>query len=589
MVNWLFRESLPPCGAVAPHTTSILVECSDLVNMNSLYFNSLIRHKETKPQAACHFFKNMDKEQLITKAHAMQTKTDLLNLLNEVKADLLGDKSYPFTWKQLKILCNPKNDKNRYTLFQIPKKSGGTREICAPCGNLKWFQLCLNEIFKALYTPSPYAMGFTVGRSIVDNARVHVNQNYVFNIDLKDFFPSIDQARVWKRLQLAPFNFTKEVASVVAGLCSMRSVRYKDDQPFEQCFVLPQGAPTSPLLTNAICDTLDRRLHGLAKRFGLHYSRYADDITFSSMHNVYQSGSDFRKGLLRIITDQHFSINEKKTRLCHCSTRQEVTGLTVGSKINVTRKYVKDLRAILHIWEKYGHDAAYATFYPRYISEKCQINRGTPNLVNVISGKLCYLKMVKGENDPVYTNLNGIFLKLTKPDNSRKPKSAQIEYLFTMSKTEFENKLGVTIHLQVTDKNHKQIGTFAFQGRTFFVSVSKNLDINKLPDNVQISLCRLTRLSEFYVASEEQRPQTLPVETSVMYLLHKKHIHRPSSEPQDATNDETTDTLRDFVIQLAETYPELQLKDDAGIIEEHNNKNLLARLVNTNFDLSILP
>lgn len=64
----------------------------------------------------------MDKEQLITKAHAMQTKTDLLNLLNEVKADLLGDKSYPFTWKQLNILCNPKNDKNRYTLFQIQKE-----------------------------------------------------------------------------------------------------------------------------------------------------------------------------------------------------------------------------------------------------------------------------------------------------------------------------------------------------------------------------------------------------------------------------------------------------------------------------------
>lgn len=535
------------------------------------------------------FLFTMNKEQLIAKAAELKTRDDLLDLLTEIKAELMGDKLYPFTHKQVAIFSNPKLERNRYKTFFIPKKSGGQREICAPHGNLKWMQICLNELFKALYTPSPYAMGFTIGRSIVDNARTHTNQNYVFNIDLKDFFPSIDQARVWKRLQLAPFNFNKEIASMIAGLCSMRVVTVSNDDGRHERFVLPQGAPTSPILTNAICDTLDRRLHGLAKRFGLHYSRYADDITFSSMHNVYQDGSEFRLELQRIITEQRFTINPAKTRLCHCGSRQEVTGLTVGAKINVTRKYVKDLRAILHIWEKYGHDAAYATFYPRYISEKCQINRGTPNLVNVISGKLCYLKMVKGEKDPVYIKLRDIFLKLTKPDNSRKPKSAQIEYLFTMSKTDFENKLGVTINLQVTDKNHKQIGTFEFQERTFLVSVSKNLDINKLPDNVQISLCRLTRVSKFYVDSDVQRPQTLPVETSVMYLLHKKHIHTPSSETQDNPSDETTDTLRDFVIQLAETYPELQLKDDAGIIEEHNNKNLLARLVDTNFDLSILP
>lgn len=531
----------------------------------------------------------MDKEQLITKAHAMQTKTDLLNLLNEVKADLLGDKSYPFTWKQLNILCNPKNDKNRYTLFQIPKKSGGTREICAPCGNLKWFQLCLNEIFKALYTPSPYAMGFTVGRSIVDNARVHVNQNYVFNIDLKDFFPSIDQARVWKRLQLAPFNFTKEVASVVAGLCSMRSVRYKDDQPFEQCFVLPQGAPTSPLLTNAICDTLDRRLHGLAKRFGLHYSRYADDITFSSMHNVYQSGSDFRKGLLRIITDQHFSINEKKTRLCHCSTRQEVTGLTVGSKINVTRKYVKDIRALLHIWEKYGYNAAFAIFYPKYKSEKCQLHRGEPNLANVLSGKLCYLKMVKGEADPIYMKLMEQFLRLTKTPERPEPKAAQIEYLFTMSKADFEKKLRVTLRFDKRVNDGKPFASFDFQDRHFIVAVSRNIDIANIPANAQISLCRTTKPVEFYLHPGDPMQTNIPTVTTLGYMLHRPHFGKNarSEEPQVQLN--VPDDLKEFVVNLANAYSELGLKDEYGIIENANQENLLSRLVDSNFDLSILP
>ena len=140
----------------------------------------------------------------------------------------------------------------------------------------------VNEIFKAVYTPSDYAMGFTEGRSVVTNANMHKGHNYILNIDLKDFFPSIHQARVWKRLQLKPLFFKQPIANILAGLCSMKekaedgSIRY----------VLPQGAPTSPIITNMICDNLDRRLAGLAKRFGVVYSRYADDITFSSMHNV---------------------------------------------------------------------------------------------------------------------------------------------------------------------------------------------------------------------------------------------------------------------------------------------------------------
>lgn len=320
--------------------------------------------------------------------------------------------------------------------------------------------------FKALYTASPYAMGFAEGRSIVDNARMHTNQNYVFNIDLKDFFPSIDIKRVWNRLQRAPFNFNAKVAYTIAGLCTMRTIQYREDLPFEEAFVLPQGAPTSPLLTNAICDTLDRCLHGLAKRFGLHYSRYADDITFSSMHNVYQPDGDFRKELERIISDQRFIINAKKTRLQHCSVRQEVTGVTVGQKLNVARKYIKDVRAILHIWEKYGINAAYATFYPRYKSEKCQLHRGEPNLENVVSGKLCYLKMVKGESDPVYTKLHAQFIRLT-TNSATSQSKPNIDYLFTMSKSDFENKLGVTIEFRERAEDKKKYGCFNFQNRFF--------------------------------------------------------------------------------------------------------------------------
>lgn len=534
----------------------------------------------------------MDKQTLIEKTQALKTRQDLLKLLNEVKADLLGSAAYPFTMKKLLILCNPKNDgekkQERYRSFSIPKKSGGERTISAPCGNLKWMQLCINEIFKALYTASPYAMGFAEGRSIVNNARMHTNQNYVFNIDLKNFFPSIDQARVWKRLQLAPFNFNSKVASVIAGLCCMRTIRYREELPFEEAFVLPQGAPTSPLLTNAICDTLDRRLHGLAKRFGLHYSRYADDITFSSMHNVYQPDGDFRKELERIITDQRFTINAKKTRLQHCSVRQEVTGITVGQKLNVARKYVKDVRAILHIWEKYGINAAFATFYPRYKSEKCQLHRGEPNLINVISGKLCYLKMVKGEHDPVYTKLYAQFVRLTANPNVSQ-KKPDIDYLFTMSKLDFENKLGVSIEFRKCVEDKKKYACFNFQDRFFVVAVSKNIDINDLPSKLQISLTRMQKPMEFYLRPGEPKPDVIPTVTRIGYLLHKPlYGYKPEAKDEE-TKNYVPDELKSFVTKLANAYPELQLKDDMGIIESCKEDDLLSRLVQSNFDLSILP
>ena len=538
----------------------------------------------------------MDKQTIIEKAKALETRFDLLNLLNEVKADLLGSTAYPFTMKKLLILCNPKNygekKQERYRSFSIPKKSGGERTISAPCGNLKWMQLCINEIFKALYTASPYAMGFAEGRSIVDNARMHTNQNYVFNIDLKDFFPSIDIKRVWNRLQHAPFNFNAKVAYTIAGLCTMRTIHYREDLPFEEAFVLPQGAPTSPLLTNAICDTLDRRLHGLAKRFGLHYSRYADDITFSSMHNVYQSDGDFRKELERIITDQRFIINAKKTRLQHCSVRQEVTGITVGHKLNVARKYIKDVRAILHIWEKYGINAAYATFYPRYKSEKCQLHRGEPNIVNVISGKLCYLKMVKGESDSVYTKLFAQFTRLTSTEKTvAKPNN--IDYLFTMPLIAFEKKLGCKLEYRTRTHDNKTYACFHFQDHFFIVAVSKNLDINNLPGNVEISLTRMAVTLPFYVTEGQANPEIKPTKIRIGYLLHKHYTGKKRKDEirtvvYDKPN-EVSDSLREFVLGLAEQFPELQLRDDMGIIESQTEPDMLSRLVDSNFDLSILP
>lgn len=385
----------------------------------------------------------MDKTQITQIASQMSTREDLLALLNRIKQDEIRelgfdtDKFYPFTMKHLLYYCNPNHVFHRYHQFKIKKKSGGFRQIKAP-RNQSFMMLLqtVNEILKAMYSPSDYAMGFTEERSVVTNASVHKGQNYVFNIDLKDFFPSVEQRRVLKRFGAKPFNFNPEIALLLSGLCSMRVKREQADETQthdldkEFVYVLPQGAPTSPIITNMICDTLDRRLAGLARRFGLRYSRYADDITFSSMHYVYAEKSEFRKELARIIGSQGFTINDTKTRLQKRGSRQEVTGIIVSDKLNVTKKYVREIRSLLYIWEKYGYSATMAKFLPKYKAEKGHVKKGNPDLTNVLDGKLMYLKMVKGESDFVYARLYEKFQQLVAKDSGGRQEESVWYHLY---------------------------------------------------------------------------------------------------------------------------------------------------------------
>ena len=410
----------------------------------------------------------MEKNQIIIQLRKAKSVKDFANLLNDIKRDEFGAAKYKITEKQLRHFSSPQIFANRYKSFQIRKKSGGVREINAPCYQLKLILYILNKVFKAVYTPSKAAMGFTEDRSIVTNASIHSGHYYVFNIDLENFFPSIPQARVWKRLQLPPFNFPLEIANVVAGLCCQTNADGTKS-------VLPQGAATSPILTNAICDNLDRRMLGVARRFGLHYSRYADDMTFSSMHNVYQEGSDFRKEILRIITQQGFSLNEKKTRLQRDGERQEVTGLTVNERVNVAHKYIRDLRCILHVWEKEGYGKAYAYFYPQYKRDKGYIKKGEPIMENVIEGKLNYLRMVKGASNSTYLKLLERFNSLhalVYLDNETDKNESYI-YVHSYSLINFEELFKTSISLQTT-KRGNLIGKCEIAGIEKIIAVSKS-------------------------------------------------------------------------------------------------------------------
>ncbi len=374
---------------------------------------------------------NIDQQQidLIRKEFAsMRSKDDLVLLLESAKKFFIDTKSKPILLSDLSYYANPDLCKKRYNGFIVKKKSGGMRIINAPAPGLKFILRILNFVLQCMYEPHDAATGFVIGKSIVDNAKLHVGNHYVLNLDLKDFFHSFDRNRVKLGLMNKPFNLygdREPLAFMIACLCT-----HPIEIDGEIKNVLPQGSPTSPIITNILCNKLDRRLTGLANRFGAKYSRYADDITFSSPHNVYDVV--FHQELERIIKEDNLfkfsekkeivigpqlNINTEKTRLQKSEYRQEVTGLIVNKKVNVRQRYLKQIRMWLYYWEKYGYENAQLIFLRDYHIDKGHVKKGVPNLINVLEGKLLFLRMVKGANDSTYKKLQARFIKLSSEES----------------------------------------------------------------------------------------------------------------------------------------------------------------------------
>ncbi|PSR04177.1 MAG: RNA-directed DNA polymerase [Bacteroidetes bacterium SW_10_40_5] len=366
-----------------------------------------------------------DKAYIRDKFAAMQTKEDLVNLLSEAKDMRYRERTKPFKLNYFTYYANPKLCKQRYKTFTISKKSGGQRVIHAPVMGLNFLLQSVNFVLNCMYEPHKAATGFVPEKSIVDNARGHAEKPFVYNIDLQDFFHSFGKPRVKYGFMRSPFNLNGDreyLAFLLASLCT---------HPFEVNGevkrVLPMGSPTSPTITNILCHTLDRRLNGLAKRFGATYSRYADDITFSSIHNIYRK-KDFQKELYRIVeANQGLKIKPEKTRLQKEGYRKEATGLVVNEKVNVKRRYVKDLRKWLYLWEKYGNEKAQQLFTKDYVADKGHVKKGEPNLENVLDGKLDFMKMVKGVQDGTYLKLRDRFDKLTQQSSTSNSKKVSLD------------------------------------------------------------------------------------------------------------------------------------------------------------------
>ena len=243
----------------------------------------------------------------------------------------------------------------KYKSFDIEKKSGGVREIMAPEPRLKLVQRrladlllrCQSEIELSIGVKDECALahGFKPRLSISTNPEKHRNRRWVFNADIEDFFPTINFGRVYGFFQKNNhFALSKPVATIIAQIACHENQ-------------LPQGSPCSPVISNIIAHILDIHLNDLASRNNCTYTRYADDLTFSTNEKRFPRaiakrqegdihewlpGSNFRKAL----KSNGFKLNPQKTRMQYCDSRQEVTGLVINEKINVRQHYYKDIRAM---------------------------------------------------------------------------------------------------------------------------------------------------------------------------------------------------------------------------------------------------
>lgn len=281
-----------------------------------------------------------------------------------------------------------------YHNFNVSKVAGKQRVINAPDRRLKMIQRKIAILLDQLYSPRNPVHGFVRHRSIKTNALSHLSGKYLLNLDLKDFFPSISESRVTGLF--ISLGIDGEVAEVMARLCCYNSH-------------LPQGAPTSPVISNMICFRLDKALLEIAKAARCIYTRYADDITFSSyrpLAGLFDGAIPapgkcepvlLNEKLRMVFQSNGFNINPDKTYYADKNARQTVTGLRVNEMVNVDRRYVRNLRATLHVVETAGISEAQRILKDEHLR--------TSSIAAHLQGKIAWLGHIKGKTDPVFRSL----------------------------------------------------------------------------------------------------------------------------------------------------------------------------------------
>lgn len=313
--------------------------------------------------------------------------------INELAISLNVKPSYIYK------VFNRSKQPDAYIEFQIPSKNRhGFRDIAKPCDEIKIFQKKLLKFFEEKIYLKACVHGFVKGKSNVTNARRHIGRTCVLNIDLENFFPSINFGRVRGILMCEPLYFNAKCATIISQICCYERK-------------LPQGAPTSPILANLIASKLDNAFVNLSRTLRVEYTRYADDLSFSTRRNNFpksmvvisenEDGDDGASvvevgdAIRNIIEKNGFAINESKTRLSRYGTQRKcVTGIVVNEKCNLKRGYYRNLRAALF---ECNRDINVAMRKSSKTTEQA--------LKNWITGKIAYYKSVVGAGHSSYNKI----------------------------------------------------------------------------------------------------------------------------------------------------------------------------------------
>lgn len=286
-----------------------------------------------------------------------------------------------------------------YKMFNIPKKSGGNRRIEAPCDYLKRIQTRLNRKLQCVYymIKPEFVHGFCIkGYSgsalsgIAANADMHVSKMKIMTLDIKDYFHSFTAKDVWDLFRSDPFDFPEALANILTMLTTWYDI-------------LPTGAPTSPVLSNFLTKDLDYKLSVFtASQKGV-YSRYADDLTFSFDNYISDS---FISHIKDIIIEEGFVINDRKFRILSSGERQTVTGLVVNEKVNISRRYIRQLRAVLFDWKINGIECTLRRYFG---SDKNPNDAIKAKFRNSVRGRIQFVGNIRGKNDRIYQRLENQF------------------------------------------------------------------------------------------------------------------------------------------------------------------------------------
>lgn len=281
--------------------------------------------------------------------------------------------------EQEKIFFYNKNRKKYlYRIVKIPKRTGGVRTLEIPIQQLKVIQKAINNVILSKFNITKEANAYIKKRSIVTNALPHVGAKTLIKIDIKDFFPSINFKHVYGQFRY--FGYGECVSKYLTLLCVDGNLK------------LPQGAPTSPTLSNLVCVFMDSRIKGYCTKHNYTYTRYADDITISSTKKLnILLIKLIKEFIFKVLKDLDFEPNEEKFKCFYNGNKLQVTGIIVNNKLSVPKEKIRELDNAIRYIDKYG-----------LISHTEYLKVDKKTYISHLYGLANYIKMINKEKGEFY-------------------------------------------------------------------------------------------------------------------------------------------------------------------------------------------